>query len=290
MNTRYLEYFVAAVECGSFTRAAERLYTTQPSFSKQISALETELGVKLFYREHRAVSLTKAGRLYYEEVKDIPSMLKHAKERVHKQVQAENHLIQIGVLEGHLLSPDLMAAIESFQIQNPDLQIRYVRGDFHILQEALITHKLDMILTIAFTLEQESGICMKVLRRQNPYVAICRRNPLSQRSRVSLSDLSQETFVILDEAVSPISYQNIMAMLAQADIPSAHTIYVESTESLFTSVEAGLGVAIVDGENRLKHSANAVLIRLDMDAVPPNLCVAWLPGNSGKVQSLIRYL
>lgn len=88
MNTRLLTCFVTAVECGSFTQAAEQLFTTQPNFSKQIAKLEQELGCKLFERVHRTVILTPAGQVFYDQVKDIPARLEEAVQSSRRTWQA----------------------------------------------------------------------------------------------------------------------------------------------------------------------------------------------------------
>ena len=70
MELRQLRYFVAAAETGSLTTAAEqRLHTAQPSLSRQIRDLETEVGVQLLARSARRVELTAAGRAFLEHAR-----------------------------------------------------------------------------------------------------------------------------------------------------------------------------------------------------------------------------
>lgn len=71
MELRQLEHFVTTADFGSTRRAAETLYTSQSSVSKNISMLEEELGVTLFVRSNRGVSLTEAGREFYDQAHAI---------------------------------------------------------------------------------------------------------------------------------------------------------------------------------------------------------------------------
>ena len=66
MNDLQIDYFMAAATNLSFTKTSEELFVSQPAISKQISLMEKELGVKLFIRNNKKTTLTKAGELYYE--------------------------------------------------------------------------------------------------------------------------------------------------------------------------------------------------------------------------------
>ena len=71
MNIKALRYFVEVVQCNSFTRAAEKLYVTQPTISKMVKSLEDELGGPLLLREGRQVRLTDAGRVVFERAQQL---------------------------------------------------------------------------------------------------------------------------------------------------------------------------------------------------------------------------
>lgn len=276
VNTRLLTYFVAAAQCGSFTEAAELCYTTQPNFSKQIAALEQELGVRLFFREHRAVRLTPAGQRYFERVQEIPERLKQAALEARELERTEHRSIRIGILEGHLLSAELMQQLSAFQRLHPEYQQTILRGDFEFLRNGLQSHELDIIFSLLFTLERERGIQTRILYAQLTFAAVNRQNPLSQRQRLEPEDLAQEDFVMLSEEISPASYDDLTALLDRIRHPQNRRHYVFSTEALFTSVEANQGIAFVDGHNRLKTSPYVRLIPVESSTKAPNFGAAWL--------------
>ena len=82
MNFSQIRCFLAAADCLSFTRAADRLYLSQPVLSRQIAAMEEELGIQLFIREKKAVRLTPAGEIFAAGMKrlsdDYQSLLEKA--------------------------------------------------------------------------------------------------------------------------------------------------------------------------------------------------------------------
>lgn len=71
MELEQLRAFIAVTETGSFTRAAERMYTSHSSISRAVSALERELGVTLIERDNRVFGLTKAGEILLDGAKDL---------------------------------------------------------------------------------------------------------------------------------------------------------------------------------------------------------------------------
>lgn len=87
MEFEQLRAFVAVAETGSFTRAAERLYTSHSSISRAVSALERELGVTLIERDNRVLGLTKAGEILLEGAKDILDREKKLKTEITKSTE-----------------------------------------------------------------------------------------------------------------------------------------------------------------------------------------------------------
>lgn len=84
VDVRQIQYFSVCAKCGSFSEAAESLYTTQPNVSKAIKALEEEMGFLLFYRHARGISLTEEGRLVYQYASNIEDNL-HKIEQLKKK-------------------------------------------------------------------------------------------------------------------------------------------------------------------------------------------------------------
>ena len=83
MTLQQLAYFIAAVEHGSFSAAAQALYIAQPSLSEQIKRLENELGVTLFVRTNRQLVLTEAGQLLLPEAQRTLAAARDAADSVH---------------------------------------------------------------------------------------------------------------------------------------------------------------------------------------------------------------
>ena len=85
MNTQQLESFLSVAEHLNFARAAEALNITQSAVSRQIHALENELGTKLFHRTSRSVVLTPSGVIFYEDAKNFMGSLRIATTKIGKK-------------------------------------------------------------------------------------------------------------------------------------------------------------------------------------------------------------
>lgn len=277
MNTRLLTCFVTAVECGSFTQAAEQLFTTQPNFSKQIAKLEQELGCKLFERVHRTVILTPAGQVFYDQVKDIPARLEEAVQSSRRTWQAEKNCLHIGILEGQLLRSELLQSFSTFRQQNPNCSLQISRCDFSALTAGLEHHRFDLILTILFTVEPRPGIASKVLYPQQLFAAVNLQNPLAKKDALTPPQLAGETVVTLEESCSPASFRQLQNTLKGVQVKR---LVVSSTEALLTSIEANMGIAIVDGQNRLRNNPTVRLIPLSSKAKAPDFGAVWLENNA----------
>ena len=126
MDIRVLRYFIAAVEAESITRAAERLYLTQPTLSRQFMELEEELGHKLFVRSNKKLRLTAKGELFYERARSIVELCERTKREMLEEDDLEGE-IRIAAAETAALR-SLARAIKRLQSVAPKVRCHIVSG------------------------------------------------------------------------------------------------------------------------------------------------------------------
>lgn len=126
MDIRVLRYFIAAVEAESITRAAERLYLTQPTLSRQFMELEKELGHKLFVRSNKKLRLTAKGELFYERARSIVELCERTKREMLEEDELEGE-IRIAAAETAALR-SLARAIKRLQSVAPKVRCHIVSG------------------------------------------------------------------------------------------------------------------------------------------------------------------
>jgi len=123
-----LRIFHAAAEAGSFTHAGEVLEMSQSAVSRQVSALESDLGVPLFHRHARGLILTEQGELLLRTANEVTAQLEAARSQLHDTKEQPSGLLKVNTTVG-LGSTWLASRIDEFLEENPDIQLDLILAD-----------------------------------------------------------------------------------------------------------------------------------------------------------------
>lgn len=159
MVFRNYEYFVAIVEAGSLTKAAERLYVSQPSLSQYLKRLETSLGVELFDRSTSPLRLTYTGERYYQYVLQLMKLDENVRREFQDIQNQTSGRLRLGVAlwRGACLLPDVFP---TFHQQYPDIHIELTEGRSVQLESALMNDKIDLaVMNLPRTLDYNKLTC-----------------------------------------------------------------------------------------------------------------------------------
>lgn len=214
MELRHLRYCIAVAEEGSFTRAAKRLRLAQQAVSRQIADLERELGVKLFERGPRGAVLTPAGKAFVEGARGVLGETVRAVQRA--RAQSPSGLLRLAY---SYLTPSHFAlvgeAVARFHQALPDMAVT-VR---HLSTGAQTSALRDGGIDVAFGYlpSEETGEIVSDLLRDDPLIGVLlpARHPLAAQDPVWLRDLTSLPFVGLSRELNPVTYDSIMAGLAE---------------------------------------------------------------------------
>ena len=137
MEIRQIKYFVAVIDCGSLSRAARQVHVAQSALSKQMSALEEDLGVQLFHRSHNGVVASEAGKVFYEYAQGMLKHLSDARAAVNSSQEEVSGSITVALPQSvaTILAMPLMRAVAA----------RYPQVAFH-LNEELTGNVMDQLL------------------------------------------------------------------------------------------------------------------------------------------------
>ncbi|HEY5077388.1 MAG TPA: LysR substrate-binding domain-containing protein [Acidimicrobiia bacterium] len=192
MELRHLRYFVAVAETGSLTEAAaQRLYTSQPSLSRQIRDLESQVGVPLFSRSVRGVELTDAGTAFLEHARLVLMHADAAVETARRAARPERKTFAIGFQTGHEMNW-LPPAMQMLHDELKDLQVTVSSDYSPDLAEALVRGSLDLAF---MRVEPAYDLEYHVVDREPLIVLIPNDHRLTARSSVSPQALVGEIFI-----------------------------------------------------------------------------------------------
>ncbi|MGM9615805.1 MAG: LysR family transcriptional regulator [Oscillospiraceae bacterium] len=277
MELTKLSYFVTAAECGNFSETARRLFTSQPNISKQISSLEAELGVQLFFRDRHTVRLTRAGEYFYEQTKTLPALMSRIAETTRALGRGDSGQLRVGVLAGQRLNADIISRFQSFVRQYPDVSFTMERAGFSELHESLASFRYDLIITLSFDVAPGSELVVeRLIENQQPAIFVSRMSPLADK----LDDLSQAPFVVISPKESYGGYEQFLCSCRSAGFEPNIVRLADSLDSLLFYVETGVGIAILDRNTRLEIDQNIKVIPMDDHADCPDLVAVYSRQNS----------
>lgn len=252
VNLTRLQYFIEVARCGSFSTAAERLYTSQPNLSKQIAAMERETGLQLFRRTTRSVTLTSAGQYLYDQLQTVPTQIESALRQAARLSRTDQRHICIGVLEGQEVNPRLRESLAEIARRYPDLHVELERNSFSNLRSGLTNLHYDLIITLEFEVDPAPEYRRAVFLHQPAAIAIHSDNPISRRPELTIEELADEDFVVISPEESPRGFQQFIRQCEAAGFMPRIARQPRSLESVLLCVEAGIGVALLDPNVRLE--------------------------------------
>ena len=200
MYNRYLPVFVCVADCGSFTRAAGRMYISPTAVMKQVNALEQHLELQLFERTAHGVRLTAAGEVIYQEARQLFASSRRAVERARAAMGAEEHLFRVGT---SLLNPAKPFMDLWYQVNRdfPGYKLRLVPfEDDHrgILDEiAALGSKFDFLVGVCDSKLWLDQCSMLPLGRYRKMCAVSRDHPLAKKGQLQFSDLYGQTLMMV---------------------------------------------------------------------------------------------
>lgn len=243
MDIRQLECFVAVAEELHFRRASEGLGLSQSALSERVSALEHELGARLFFRTTRQVSLTQAGSEFLQDAKRILSDIDRSVANVRHSADSDLHHIRVSGVD-EAISMLLPRALLAFRQINPKVHVQILEissSEQH--SQELITHRTD----VAFvrTPQEDEFITSELLHRQPIVVVLANSNPLSSSRSLSTSDIADQPIVGYPKHARPILHEALWSGFRKIGTQPNIVCEIIDKSTLLQFVAHGFGIALV---------------------------------------------
>lgn len=254
MELRQLHYFLAVAEELNFSRAAERLLITQPPLSLQIQNLEKELGVKLFQRNNRQVSLTEAGKVFYEEVTKITEHLRRAIVDTQRTHNGEIGTLKVGFV-GSATYDILPVILRDFRKQFPFVKIQLYEMSSPKQIQALCEEEIDV--GVLRPPVKEKSLQIETVSTSPCVLAVPEHHPILEKNSISLEDLRSYPFVMLSRKTWSGFYDEILETFQPLIVQEAFEF-----QTVIGLVAGGLGIAVVPQPAIQLHTKDVVYIDL----------------------------
>ena len=239
MEMKQVEYFLAVAELRSFSVAADNLYVSQSSLSKQIMALEKELGVALFDRSKRSIALTASGESFQkhahrlnDEYKAMISNIKDYKIAPSLSIVAIPVIAQYGIT----------SYIAQFQSAYPKMQLLLEEREALAILPALNSRQFDLAFIRDNYLDTEQHHILEV-NSDKFVVALSVKHPLAVRASISLSELANENFIMFDKGT--IVHELAVDACRKAGFEPRNFYASLRVESILGLVASQAGVALI---------------------------------------------
>jgi DNA-binding transcriptional LysR family regulator len=240
MEIRQLQYFVAVVRHGQFTRAAEELWITQPALSQQVRRLEAELGVALLRRTPRGVLPTPAGEELLARAETVLAELAHARSDMDRHAGATRGRVRVAATAAD--APRLPAALAAFHQAHPGLQVAMRHASAGEVAGLVRSGAVDVVVA-AVDREPPPGVEAEPLADEPMRAIVAPDDELAAAGRVGLEDLRGRPF-ILAEPDTPLRRTVLEACQAVGFSP-VPLFEVSDPAAVRFLAHAGLGVSVV---------------------------------------------
>jgi len=268
MELRQLRYFMAVAEEGNISRAAKKIFLTQPALSRQIKALEDEIGQCLLERQPHSIRLTPVGEALLREAREL---LQHA-DLLLDRVRAAGHGLRLRVGYAPSLAAGILsAAVESFTQTHPNARVELFDLSTAEMMAGLESGKLDVVLTVGQERDAH-GLKWAPLVRAPFRLAVNRNHPLARCQNVTPAEMARAPLLAYCERDYP-EYRDMLTgwLQEQGQHPRISSEY-DGVDSLMAAVESGLGVALV--ATRMGRLVPERVRLKTLSPAPPPLCIA----------------
>ncbi|WP_026212530.1 LysR family transcriptional regulator [Longispora albida] len=268
---QHLRYFIAVAEELHFGRAAARLHMSQPPLSQRIQRLERELGIRLFDRSPRQVTLTEAGRLLLPEAREILSRVEPILSLASRMNAATSTVLRAGV-PPHLEGDSIAALLGAFRESSPHTALDLRESTTSAQHQALGSGELDIgVLQLPFL---AAGLVIGPVVHRPLGVLVAADGPLAEpASELLLSDLGGHDLVTFPRPAAPARYDEILDTCARHGYhpPAVH----EADGGSFTAGLVLSGTAVAFGPETAPPHTGVVWRRLAGQPLAERLAVTW---------------
>jgi DNA-binding transcriptional LysR family regulator len=276
MQLRDIQYVIAAAESGSFSKAAEAIYVTQPTLSQAIQRLEEELGEKLFVREKNPISLTYAGKLFLEDGYKVDQIINTIPKKMSDIQNLRRGRLDIGISQfyGKYYFAKI---IPQFQKKYPGIELHITEEISAVLEDKILNGKLDFCIFSLPILSER--IIYETIFEEEIMFAVPRDHPLNTSvtaqegddiQAIDLALFAKDDFIM----IKPGQRMHIIGMdLCKQAGFTPHIIFeTRNTETANVFIANGMGVGFIPASVRAVTPVKDRPVYFHLKSLPTTRC------------------
>ncbi|MDZ5460102.1 LysR family transcriptional regulator [Azohydromonas lata] len=242
MDLRHLKYFLAVAEELNIGRAATRLHISQPPLTRNIKALEEELGVELFVRTAKGVELTQAGEMFKEEASNIRMLVEGAIDRVQRAGEGKLGRLDVGIF-GSAIYDIIPMLLQEFKRRLPGVNVVLHTMTKSEQVEALRQRRI----TVAFNrmMWPEPDIGRELVATERLFAVLPDEHPLAELQAVPLRALAAHPMVLFPNVGRPNFVDRVVELCKQLGVEPTIAQEVGDAVTGIALVARGFGVSLI---------------------------------------------
>lgn len=278
IHTQQLRHFMELAKCLNFTKAAMNLYIAQPALSQQIADLEKQLGVTLFERTSRSVSLTPAGEILQKACPEILNRINSVQQQLLSAQAGLRGNLKIGYLSAfQSVLPNLM---QKYRELYPDVAVELFFGSMKETQTALRDQDADIVFTAVHPemYDEDKALTCRTLWQEGMCLVLRKDHPFALSGGQDYSLLRDSVFSLLDDDTVPGFQRLVQKICGDAGIPLNHVTTSKSWAPIGIQMETGMAVSIFsthDSEQFCAYHKELVSFPIRENCL--TFCAVWNP-------------
>lgn len=201
MDYQKIKYFLTAAESKSFSEAARKCFISPQALTKQITLLEEELGVTLFVRSSKSITLTEIGEFARERFFHVDKTLEMALDDIQKKSKLEENHVRIGVFTALAKSPLVSELLSMIMANHPQYKLELTVADLFDLREIMLAGNLDMCITNTHEEEEWPGNAKISFAAVPAQIVVSLYHPWAVKHSITVEDMKQMPFLRMDRQI-----------------------------------------------------------------------------------------
>jgi DNA-binding transcriptional LysR family regulator len=287
IDTRVLRYFVAVAEEGNLTRAAQRLFVSQPALTRQIKRFESQLGVRLFVRSRAGMALTDAGRSLAEQAPTLLAGWDQTLREIRTTASREARVLRVGSIAS-AANEATQQIVAAFADRRPGWRVDMRQAAWSEPTAGLLDGDVDVAL-LRLPFPAQDAFRVEPLFTESRWVALPATHPYAGRDQISFEELWDEPFV-----AAPVTtgwWRDYWLATDERDgHPPRIGAVTEHPDDWLSAIANGYGIALAPESATRYYARPGVVYRPVTGVSPTHVGVAWPPAadTDPVIQDFIR--